>query len=187
VLVHERRDGPDPYRYRATLLVALRPGLVRIALGVMNLADRALTYGFGLHPWFPAGADTRVAFGAAGALALGPGYRATGVTRWADGGPFAALRGLDRSTETALSLIDWDGTFRIETPSQHLAITLAAGLHWRHPLLWAPPAADFVCFEPQSHALGAPSEAIVRAVTPLASLAPGAGLWDTLTLTPTMI
>ncbi len=187
VLVHERRAGDDPYRYRATLVVALRPGLVRIALGVTNLADRALPFGFGLHPWLPAAADTLIAFRAAGALDLGPGYRAGGVVRWDRGGPFARLRPLDRAAETALSLIGWDGSFRLETPSQRLAITLEAGLFWRHPLLWAPAEADFVCFEPQSHALGAPSEAIVRSVTPLATLEPGEGLWDTMTLTPDAI
>lgn len=187
VLVHERRSGDDPYRYRATLVVALRPGLVRVALGVSNLAPRQLPFGFGLHPWFPAAADTQVSFTAGGALALGPGYRATGVERWADGGPFVKGRSLDRMAETALSLVDWGGVFRLGTPSQGLTLTMTAGLHWRHPLLWAPPEADFVCFEPQSHALGATSEAAARAATPLRLLALGVGMWDTLTIAPTLL
>jgi galactose mutarotase-like enzyme len=40
-------------------------------------------------------------------------------------------------------------------------------------VVWAPAGADFLCVEPQSHAIGAPSEAIVRALTPLKRLESG--------------
>jgi aldose 1-epimerase len=43
-------------------------------------------------------------------------------------------------------------------------------------VVWAPAGADFLCVEPQSHAAGAPSEAVVRAASPLRRLQPGEAL-----------
>jgi aldose 1-epimerase len=40
-------------------------------------------------------------------------------------------------------------------------------------VVWAPPHADFLCIEPQSHGIGAPSEPAAREATPMARLSPG--------------
>jgi aldose 1-epimerase len=184
VLIHQREGADDPYRYAASLRIALDADHVHVGLSVQNLADATLPFGLGLHPWLPAAPDTVIRFAAEGCLALGPGYRATGVSPWPDGGLYA--KGLMRPTdaETAVSVVGWRGPALFETPSLGLAITIAASETLRHPVLWSPPGADFVCFEPQSHGIGAPSEAAARAVTPLQALQPGEALEGWMTLTP---
>lgn len=173
VLVHRRSAGPDPYRYRARQEIRLGEAGMTVELSLTNEADRALPFGMGLHPWFPCAADTRLGMTASGALVFGDEFRAAGTQVFADGGPYAGNPVFRRQGETAWSFLGWDGVARIETPSAGLAITICASDNLNCPVVWAPAGADFLCVEPQSHAAGAPSEAIVRAVSPLMRLAPG--------------
>lgn len=184
VLEHRRTAAGDPYAYRALLTVELEPDLARIGLSVTNEAARPLPFGIGLHPWFPAAGDTRLSFRALGALALGPGYRAHGLDAWAEGGPFAGGRTVLSGQELALAVVGWTGRAILDTPSQGVSLAIEASGNLAHPVLWTPAGADFVCFEPQSHALGAPSEEAARAVTPLTRLAPGETLAGWMTLAP---
>jgi aldose 1-epimerase len=175
-LVHERSGAEDPYAYRAEMGLALGDGGLLVTLSVENRADQALPFGIGLHPWFPATRDTSLRMRNEAELALGPGYRATGVKRLTDGGPFADGPLFRSMAETAHSFIGWDGAAVIATPSQGLAIHVAASENLRCPVVWAPPRADFLCLEPQSHGIGAPSELPAREATPLARLERGASL-----------
>jgi aldose 1-epimerase len=54
-------------------------------------------------------------------------------------------------------------------------------------VVWAPAGANFLCVEPQSHAIGSPSEAIVREISPLQRLAPGETLAGWLRIAPEAI
>ncbi len=173
VLEHRRSAGEDPYRYRARQEISLDVSGMTIALAIINEADMALPFGFGLHPWFPAAADTRLKMRSDGALILGNGFRATGSQALADGGPYAANPLFATQAETAWSFLGWDGTARMETPSRGVAVTVTASETLRCPVVWAPPGADFLCVEPQSHAIGAPSEVAARAASPLTRLQPG--------------
>ncbi len=178
---HEGGEGRGPWTYEARLDLSLSPGHGRIALAVTNTGRRALPFGIGLHPWFPRTAGARFQAEAAGALALGEGYRPTGP------GPRPSEMGehgvwtLPPGRELAASIVDWDGAARLDLPERGLSIRIAASDSLRHPVLWSPPDADFLCFEPQSHGIGAPSEAAAQAVTPMAILQPGetlAGFMD---------
>lgn len=173
VLLHRRVDGPDPYRYRARQEIALGADGLTIGLDLTNEAGETLPYGMGLHPWFPCADDTTLAMQVEGALVFGEAFRARGAERFADGGPYAGAPVFATGRETAWSFLGWDGRARIETPSRGLAIAIAASDSLDCPLVWQPAGAAFLCVEPQSHAAGAPSEAAVRAVSPLARLAPG--------------
>lgn len=177
VLGHRRSEGPDPYRYVARQEIRLDPAGMTITISLTNEADRALPYGFGLHPWFPCARDTRLRMSAGRALVLGPGYRATGARDLPDGGPYATgglfASSEETAKETAWSFLDWDGAAEIATPSTGLAIRLTASTTLRAPVVWAPASASFLCVEPQSHAIGSPSEAAARRVSPLTRLAPG--------------
>lgn len=185
VTTHRRSGADDPYAYDASQGLSLLAEHVRLDLSVTNRADRALPFGLGFHPWFPCAPDTSLRMSSGGALALGPGYRATGKTDFADGGPFSAGRKVrDLTGELALSYVGWIGEAVFETPSQGLSIRIGASDNFRHPVLWSPPGADFVCFEPQSHGIGAPGDATARAITPLARLEPGETLSGWMTLTP---
>ena len=173
---HIRDAGEGPYRYRAVQEIALDGAGMTIALSVTNRADRALPYGLGHHPWCPCAPDTKLAMRSAGALILGERYRATGMRSFPDGGPYAQSRIVAGADETAWSFLGWDGTARIETPSRGLAITLTASESLRCPVVWAPAGADFLCVEPQSHAIGSPSERAARDAAPMRRLEPGESL-----------
>jgi aldose 1-epimerase len=187
VLSHRRADGPDPYRYLARLTLELRPGHVWLALSVTNEASEALPYGLGLHPWFPATRETVVTLAARGELALGEGYRPGGFKPWRDGGPYAVGAMRPPCGEIAHSIVDWTGPALFEDARLGLQLAVDASATLRHPVLWSPPEADFICFEPQSHGIGAPSEAAARAVTPLAQLEPGETLEGWMTLMPSLL
>ncbi|MGL4439573.1 MAG: hypothetical protein ACRCUE_09885 [Bosea sp. (in: a-proteobacteria)] len=185
VMSHERSGETDPYAYRAILKVEIGVELVRISLSITNLADRALPYGAGFHPWFNAAPDTTFTFASGGALAFAESFRAKGLVKHADGGAFA--RGAPVGVlgeELAVSAVDWAGEAVLVTPSQGLALHLDASPNFRHPVLWAPAGADFICFEPQSHCIGAPSLDVARAITPMAQLQPNETLNGWMTIRP---
>jgi aldose 1-epimerase len=183
-LVHARLEGDDPYRYRAALTLTLHDEQVRLALTLTSLAERVLPFGAGFHPWFTCADDTELAMTSRRELVLGPGYRATGVRSLPDGGPFGAGRPVRQVGELAVSYVDWVGEAVFSTPSTGLALCVDASDSFRHPVLWTPPGSGFVCFEPQSHGIGAPSDAATRAVTPLKALGPGENLEGWMTITP---
>ena len=169
-MVHERQAKTDPYHYSATMCVVIRDGSVRITLSVTHLGKQALPYGLGLHPWFLAQADTMLAMSAESELVFGEGYRAKGLRQLEGGGPYAASKKFRSQHEVAHSFVNWSGDARITTPSTGLGVAITASPSLNHPVVWAPSAADFLCLEPQSHAIGATSEKAAREATPLSSL-----------------
>ncbi|MBN9441789.1 hypothetical protein [Bosea sp. (in: a-proteobacteria)] len=184
VLEHRRVAGADPYRYRARQEILLDEHGLTIRIAIVNEADSALPFGIGHHPWFPCAADTRLVMRARGALVFGEAFRATGQEGFDQGGPYALPRPFRSEEVTAWSFLGWDGTARIETPSAGLATTLTASESLDCPVVWAPAGADFLCVEPQSHAIGAPSEPEARLAAPLQRLAPGEVLEGWLRIRP---
>jgi aldose 1-epimerase len=174
-LIHDSDRRALPWVYRAELTYALTGDGLHASLAVINMGPETLPYGIGFHPWLPAAPDTRISLTAAGALQLGAGYRPVGRIDFADGGPWRDAPGWRDSgqPEIAESLIGWTGEALFRTPSLGLDLTISASDTLRAPVLWAPPNAGFLCFEPQSHGIGAVSDAAGRAATPLAALAPG--------------
>jgi aldose 1-epimerase len=186
-LEHRRGDGPDPYRYRARQEIGLDGAGMTIRLAITNEAATALPFGIGHHPWFPCAPDTRLIMRSTGALVFGDAFRAIGRQAFADGGPYAGVRRFRSASVTAWSFLGWDGIARIETPSAGLAITLTASDTLDCPVVWAPAEADFLCVEPQSHTIGAPSEPAARAASPLRRLKPGETLEGWLRIAPEAI
>ena len=83
---------------------------------------------------------------------------------------------------------DTEGCYLVSSTADarnpQVAITLTASESLRCPVVWAPAGADFLCVEPQSHAIGAPSEPAARAAAPLRRLAPGEILEGWLRIAP---
>jgi aldose 1-epimerase len=173
VLEHRRSEGEDPYRYLARQEISLGGDGMTITLSVINEADRALPFGLGHHPWFPCAEDTKLSMTATRALTLDESFRPTGSHSLEGGGPYAKNPVFATGAEQAWNFLDWNGKARMETPSRGLAIILSASESLRVPVVWAPAGAEFVCVEPQSHAIGAPSEPVVREIAPLKRLEPG--------------
>jgi aldose 1-epimerase len=174
-LIHDSAPQALPWLYRAELTYALGSDGLHAALAVTNTGADTLPFGIGFHPWLPAAPDTRISLAAAGALTLGFGYRPVGHLAFADGGPLQDAPGWREAhqPEIAESLIGWTGEAHFRTPSLGLDLTMTASDTLRAPVLWTPPQAGFLCFEPQSHGIGAVSDVAGRAATPLTTLAPG--------------
>jgi aldose 1-epimerase len=187
VFLHAGGTPCGTIRYESRLALTLAPALVTVTLAVTNTGHGPAPFGIGLHPWFACAADTRLRLAARRVADLGVGYRPTGVRPARPDEVFDGSRPFRRDTETAFSFIDWDGTARIDTPSSGLSLRLEADDILRHPVVWAPGRADFLCVEPQSHAIGAPSEGLVRAATPLARLGAGGTLEGAMRLKPSRL
>lgn len=184
ILRHFRGEGDDPYRYTAQISISLVPGAAAIALSVVNLADEALPYGIGLHPWFNCATDTTLTLNAGGEFSFAPGFRATGLTSYTDGGPYREAVIVRQARETAHSLTGWTGEALIESPSQGLGLVVRASPNLNCPVVWAPADAPFLCVEPQSHGIGAPSDKLAGELTPVTVLQPGETLSGWIRLEP---
>jgi aldose 1-epimerase len=156
--------------------VALTATEARFGLAVENSSAHPLPHGIGLHPWFPRTPRTTLKFRARSELLLGPDMRATSVTDIRPTHDFSTGRLLPVDEDLVISAVDWDGTAEIRLPEQGLTIQLTASDTLRHPVIWAPRGSDFLCFEPQSHAIGAPSEPLVQTITPMRVLETGEAL-----------
>lgn len=170
-----------PYRYRASMTLQFDPQAATVLIDTQNLGDRPLPFGIGLHPWFARDDATTIAAAARGALALGEAYRPTGHLVAPDV-PLDGTAPLPLGREIAVNLVGWSGEARFRLPGLDLHLTASDSL--RHPLLWSPAGASFVCFEPQSHGLGAASEAALDSVAPLKLLRPGETLAGWMRLAP---
>jgi aldose 1-epimerase len=183
-LVHELTQGGSPYAYAAQMHVELSLEGITLTLSVENRSTSTLPYGLGLHPWFPRCHDTCLTLAAQGAVELGEGYRPQGPASIPAGLHLNGSAPLPHDREIAQSLVDWHGEARLIVPALGLHLDISASETLRHPVLWSPANADFVCLEPQSHAIGAPSDAPAQALTPMTMLATGESLTGWMRLTP---
>lgn len=172
----------DPYAYEAEFSVGLSPTGAKFSLRAVNIGKEPLPFGLGFHPWFPRDSDTMLQLQAAKALRFGPRYRASGIGQVLGEDDYATAR--RPPGETAVSYVDWSGKATLAYPSRQLFLTIRASETLRHPVLWTPHGASFICLEPQSHAIGAPSEKLVREATPMTMLAPGEAMTGWMMIEP---
>ena len=172
-------DDFGPYRFDAAFDLELTPSGARFSLSVRNIGDNALPFGIGLHPWFYCEPDTEFMFFAERRAAFAAAFKPAGEMQIEAASDFRSSRVISRDTELAVNFVDGSGPATILYPGSH-KISLAFDPVFRAPLLWRPPGADFFCFEPQSHGIGAPGSA--RAAVPLQMLSPGASLAGSMTI-----
>lgn len=174
VLSHELVSDGGPYRYRAWQTITLEPGGATLDLAIENRASRALPYGIGFHPWFPIDGRARFVAIASGEVALGPGFRPAGIVRGVRAAhDFSQGRPARENGERAVNFLGWDGVARLDLPDLDMSIRIEASPTLSCPVMWSPPNTPFLCFEPQSHGVGAPTEGLVRMAAGLQPLAPG--------------
>ena len=187
VVMVQRIKDAEPYSYTARFSVSLDESGVTFDLSVTQEGSEILPYGIGFHPWFPADNATRISLKAGGEVYMREGFRpvAQGPVRAVHEfstarAPRLAVEG--RDTETAINFTEWDGRARIDWPNRGKSLTILASPNLRNPVLWSPVGAEFVCIEPQSHAVGAQTEGLIRALAPLTPLARGQGIQGTMRL-----
>ena len=167
VVMAHRAVNQGPYSYLARLAVSLEASGVSFDLSLTHEGEEALPYGMGFHPWFPANSETRVRLRAAGEVYMAEGFRPQGHGRLRDLHDFSRGRPAREWSERAINFTHWDGVAHIDWPDRNTSLTVRASPNLCHPVLWSPEKADFVCFEPQSHAVGAQTEGLIRAIAPL--------------------
>ncbi|WP_165799495.1 aldose 1-epimerase [Sphingomonas oleivorans] len=148
VLRLDHKGGGWPWDYSARQILSLLPGGLNVVLEVTNRSARPMPLGLGLHPYFPAGATTRIA-AAARSIWLNDARGVADVVQEAnpfagDGAdvPIGALLGLDNFFDGPVNGI------LISSDASRIAVTSgeARGFH-----LYAPPGEDYVCLEPVTH------------------------------------
>jgi len=163
-------DPPLPWRYRATLSLALRPEAARLALDLTNTASEPFPFGLGWHPFFLRPPGTRLRF-AAGTL-FARDARCLPVSpqpSFGVDGAESAYEGLDTH------FAQWDGMAEILRPDLRLRL-VAEGAWSRNLQVFAPAGSNVLCVEPVSHVPDAPNRPDIAAYGPMAMLPPGGTL-----------
>jgi aldose 1-epimerase len=166
--LHERagESGGWPFSYRARQSYRVDDDRLSVRMSIENLEDRPVPAGLGLHPFFRRDAETELAcrckaVWTADAEVL-PIERIAVPSQW----DFETPRKID---DVALDncFDGWDGRAVIAWPRRRLRLALEASQPFRHLVIYVPPARDFFCVEPVSHANG---------LVGLSPLGPGATL-----------
>jgi len=147
VLSFDHPAGEWPWAYRAEQRFSLGEDGLRLDLSVTNTSEEAMPAGLGFHPYFPAGAGTRLQAGVTGVWLIDdeclPTTHVDGVWRsdWAAGAPTAVTELIDNC------YTGWDGVATLAGPGGALTtLTGSPACRWLH--VYSPPGADHVCVEP---------------------------------------
>ena len=167
-MVHKSEDAFMPFEYHARQTIQLNEKGALFSLEVTNTGDTPLPYGIGFHPWFNCNETTLFCAKAGGKMSFGEKYRPIGKALLSGEADFSIPKPIKTGKEVAVNYLNWDGKARLDYAGYSINIEASDTL--RTPVLWTPEKADFVCFEPQSHASGAPSELAAQEHAPLTML-----------------
>ena len=146
-----------PWAYRATTTYSLAPDRLEIRLSVTNCGQDSLPFGFGVHPWFPRSAETRLSFDADKVWLESHQHlplkdEAVSISPQFD---YRTLRPLsDCWVNNGFS--GWTGLATIEQGAQAVSCSLSASENLNTLILFSPGKdASFFCLEPVSHPVDA--------------------------------
>lgn len=150
---YEYRPGDWPFAYRAEQSIRLADGTLSLEMRLVNLAERPMPAGLGHHPYFPwrGGPVVESCFehywpAVDGVLPLGPVPLPPELD-------FSAGKSLPRGLDNGFS--GWGGRLSVTWPKDGATLTMKGGPELGHVILFSPPAQDFFCAEPVSHAIDA--------------------------------
>lgn len=179
-LVHEHASAAWPWPYRATQTFELAPGALLVSLALTNKGDCAMPAGLGWHPYFSKG-DAQL--------------EADVIAQWLPGddkiatAPQALGGDGDLRTPRHVAQLDLDDAFTAGTagsiirwPGRKLTVHMTATTPLGHLVVFAPPAQEFFCVEPISHAPNAVNSGLRREITGLRVLEPRETLTAQITL-----
>ena len=168
-LLLDRRDG-FPFSYVARLRYTLLDTALNVTLEVTNTGSAPLPFGLGLHPWIERRDGVLLRARSRGTWTRGPlGLPADEIAvppEW----DFATARELPQGQVDHV-FCGWDGEAEITWPDTGVKLGVHADMAYY--ILYAPPGANFFCFEPVDHAINAhnlPGGAVRNGLT---TLAPG--------------
>lgn len=149
-----------PWHYRARQTFALDQHGLRIRLSLVNLSERTMPAGLGLHPYFPRDPDTVYHGLHCGEWRNGPDglpitlIEADDARDWWAGAPIGT-----RVVDTVYT--GRHGVLTIDWPSRRSRLTTVPSASLSFTVVYVPDKQDFFCIEPVSHA----TDAINRART----------------------
>ena len=151
-LIRHSYGGADwPWSYEAIQRFELRPGLVKLSLGLKNTSAAPMPAGLGWHPYFPS--PNATLFGSALREATLPskGAKQSSIAN-------SAVDQLPVGFQVSAFSIDHvfelsEPQLRMEWPTH--ALTMTADPAIRYATVYSPTDANFFCVEPISHIPGA--------------------------------
>ncbi|MFC0287129.1 aldose 1-epimerase [Kaistia hirudinis] len=149
-LTLDHHGGDDPYDYRATQIFRLAPEGLVLETTIENTGAEAMPFGFGHHPWFEREEGVTLAFTASAFWLEAP----DGVA----GDRISLPPELDFTAGAPLppgwrnnNYGGWDGIAEISWPRRGAGLRMAADPIFGNLMLYADPAKDFFCLEPQTN------------------------------------
>jgi aldose 1-epimerase len=140
-----------PFAFHAEQRFVLTRDALQCELLIENRHDHAAPFGFGLHPYFPRGADTTLTFSAShvwhnGAADMIPTHRSIVPPAWdhAGGVPVGRVT-LDHCFG------GWGGRARLSYPDRHYALDITADPVFAHLVVYIPEGQDYLAVEPVSN------------------------------------
>lgn len=181
------RDDPEwPWSFAATQMIALDDAGLRLTLTVTNEDSQPMPAGIGLHPFFPKSPKMELQFEAAAVwrndARMLPKERANVPPEW----NFAIRRPVAELTVDNC-FAGWSRSALLYWPERGWGLHLDASEACGHLVVFTSPARDSIAIEPVSHANNAVNLAASYGDTGLATLAPGAALSGSLTMTPFLL
>ena len=148
-LVFDHAPGEWPWAYQARQLFSLDTDGLTVRLECRNMADEPMPCGLGLHPWFPADADTVLDTQVEGVWTIDeevmPVALEPAVGRYDLRRRRIAGAGLDNGYE------GWSGLAEISWPNRGLAVRISSP-EARRFQVYAPPEGGVVVAEPVTNA-----------------------------------
>ena len=161
-----------PFSYLAEQIFRLSDGGLSINLRLVNLGDRPMPAGLGLHPYFPTTPEARIEAAVDGA------WLTDGEIMPAAWEPVPAEWDMARGCAVKCMSCDnlftgWGGTARITWPEWGRGLTMTASPNLGYLVVYAPSGEDFFCAEPVSHCTDAFNNADGGAAGGVIILQPG--------------
>lgn len=146
--------APERYSYRATQHFRLQENELAVEMGVTNLGDVAMPFGFGHHPWHDRDPDTEIQFNATSYHLNEP----DGVLGERIGLPPELSYNQPAGLPVRWRCSDyggWDGKATLKFPGRGAGLTISGDPVFRHVMFYADPKRSVFCLEPQTNASGA--------------------------------
>ncbi len=170
-----------PFRYAAEQRFTVTPGSFSWSVTITNLADDALPYGLGFHPWFPRTPATLLQFEASGVWLQDDRHlpfrsvTPDTIPAW----DFRQAKALP-AEEIDHAFTSWNGRAKITQGLRHASLDIEASGTLTTAIVYAPQSdSTFFCFEPVSHPINAHN---MPEHPGLLTLSPGQSTHATMTL-----
>lgn len=178
-LVFEHAAGGWPWTYEARQIFSLTQAGLTVGLSIRNLDSAPMPAGLGLHPYFPAGPDSRLTVEATGVWTVDDSLIPTrlappaAIQDWSHGPRLGEAVAVDHC------YAGWTGPARLSQGDLTILVSASPEAGWLH--VFTPAGAGYACLEPVSHrpdAVNAPD----GEASGLVALAPGETLAMSMTI-----